>query len=160
MKLKHYLKLGITFCIIFFAKTGNTQNFDNYPQALESENFSIEMIAVVGGDFAMGASENDTSRNDNEKPQHDVTVDDFWMGKHEITWEQYDAFVFGEFGPEKFKDIKELNDLGIDAISGATPPYVDMSFNMGKGNSSCRKHNTICSHYVLQMVNLKNWCIL
>ena len=47
MNLKHYLKLGITFCIIFFAKTGNTQNFDNYPQAIEGENLSIEIEALL-----------------------------------------------------------------------------------------------------------------
>ena len=135
MKLKQFLKLGLTICIILHVKIGNTQNFDSYAQAMEGENFSIEMMAIKGGDFAMGVSESNTSRNNDEKPQHEVTVDDFWMGKHEITWQQYDAFVFGEFGPEKFKDIKELNDLGIDAVSGATPPYVDMSFNMGKGTS-------------------------
>ncbi|MEP1490341.1 MAG: SUMF1/EgtB/PvdO family nonheme iron enzyme [Algibacter sp.] len=135
MKLKHYLKLVLTLCITLHINKGNTQNFGNYSQTIEDKNISIEMIAVDGGNLTMGVSENDTSRNNAEKPQHDVTVGDFWIGKYEITWEQYDTFVFGEFGPEKFKDIKELNDLGIDAISGATPPYVDMSFNMGKGTS-------------------------
>ncbi len=133
MKLKSYLKLTSIVAGTIFYTTGHAQNFDSYTQAIDGENFSIEMIAVEGGDFKMGASESDTSRKDDEKPQHDVTVDGFWMGKYEITWEQYDAFVFGEFGPEKFKGTDELKTLGIDAVSGATPPYVDMSFNMGKG---------------------------
>jgi len=132
MKLNYSLKLVTIICIIFYTKTGHTQNFENYSQALEGEKNSIEMIAVKGGDFLMGASKNDTSRGNDEKPQHEVSVDDFWIGKYEITWEQYDAFVFGEFGPEQFKSKDKLNTLGIDAVSGATPPYVDMSFNMGK----------------------------
>ncbi len=135
MKLKSYLKLSFAAYIIFNIKTGSAQNFNSYSQTLEGESFSIEMVAVKGNDFVMGTLENDASRNADEKPQHHVTVDDFWIGKCEITWEQYDAFVFGEFGPEKFKSITELNNLGIDAVSGATPPYVDMSFNMGKGTS-------------------------
>lgn len=136
MKLKPYLKLAsIAIGVAFYTTTGHTQNFNDYAQEIDGESISIEMIAVEGGDFKMGASENDASRKADEKPQHDVTVDGFWMGKYEITWEQYDAFVFGEFGPEKFKNTDELKTLGIDAVSGATPPYVDMSFNMGKGTS-------------------------
>lgn len=46
-----------------------------------------------------------------------------------------DTFVFGQFGPEQFKSSTELNTLGIDAVSGATTPYVDMSFDMGKESS-------------------------
>ena len=135
MKLNYSLKLVIIIGSIFYLTIGNTQNFENYAQALEGESFSVEMIAVKGGDFLMGASQNDTSRSNDEKPQHEVTVGDFWIGKYEITWEQYDAFVFGEFGPEQFQDAEKLKSLGIDAVSGATPPYVDMSFNMGKGTS-------------------------
>lgn len=135
MKFKHCIILVVTITLILQTHIGNAQSFDNYSQAVDGENFTIEMVAVQGGDFVMGASEKDTSRNDAEKPQHDVTVDDFWMGKHEITWEQYDAFVFGDFDPSQFKDVSELEKLGIDAVSGATPPYVDMSFNMGKGTA-------------------------
>ena len=93
------------------------------------------MIAVKGGNFLMGATTNDASRKEDEKPQHEVMVDDFWIGQYEITWEQYDTFVFGQFGPEQFKSAIELNTLGIDAVSGATTPYVDMSFDMGKESS-------------------------
>ncbi|MDO5979524.1 formylglycine-generating enzyme family protein [Flavivirga spongiicola] len=134
MRLKYFLKLGIPFVIVFQAPLIIAQNFNNYTQDLKGEKITIEMVAVKGGSFLMGADTNDSSRKDDEKPSHEVEVDDFWMGKYEITWEQYDAFVFGEFGPEQFKNIDKLNALGIDAVSGATPPYVDMSFNMGKEN--------------------------
>jgi sulfatase modifying factor 1 len=44
------------------------------------------MIKIKGGSFTIGGTEND------EKPVHSVTVDDFSMGKYEITVAQYKAF--------------------------------------------------------------------
>ncbi|MDT0553571.1 formylglycine-generating enzyme family protein [Urechidicola vernalis] len=88
------------------------------------------MIAVNGGPFNMGT--NDENRKSNEKPKHKITVDDFWIGKYEITWEQYDAFVFGSFESKEFKNNNLLSEFGIDGVSGATTPYVEMSFGMGK----------------------------
>ncbi|MFD1616318.1 formylglycine-generating enzyme family protein [Gelatiniphilus marinus] len=130
--MKNSLNLVFTFIGIIKIGTLCAQEFKDYSQNLKDEQTTIEMIAVKGGLFLMGANTNDTTRKDDEKPKHEVEVGDFWMGKYEITWEQYDAFVFGEFGPEQFIDKNKLTDLGIDAVSGATPPYVDMSFNMGK----------------------------
>ena len=109
------------------------QEFKNYTQDLKDTDLSFEMVAINGGNFSMGTDS--SSRKADEKPSHDVEVDDFWIGKYEITWDQYDAFVFGEFSPSQFIEKDKLKNLGIDAVSGATPPYVDMSFNMGKGKS-------------------------
>lgn len=112
----------------------NGQVFVNYKQEVKDELFVFDMVAISGGGFSMGAKANDTARKIDEKPEHTVEVDDFWIGKYEVTWEQYDAFVFGEFSPAQFKKSSELKELGIEAVSGATTPYVDMSFGMGKGN--------------------------
>ncbi len=109
------------------------QNFENYSQKIEDKNFEIELVAIQGGSFLMGTE--DPKRNMDEKPLHKVVVDDFWMGKYEINWQQYDAFVFTEILDDNFLSENELKKLGIDAVSAATAPYVDMSFGMGKENS-------------------------
>lgn len=126
--------LGLYFTIVALSSLTKTQaqQFNNYSQNIPNENFSIDVVAVKGGEFSMGTDSNDTSRNEDEKPEHKINVDDFWMGKYEITWDQYDAFVFGEFDAGQFKSKEELIKLGIDGISGATTPYVEMSFGMGK----------------------------
>lgn len=111
------------------------QQFENYAQSVNGESFSIEMIAVPGGTFFMGAADDDKTRKADEKPMHEVFVDSLWMGKYEISWEQYDAFVFGDFGEEQFLDTEALSLLGIDGVSGATAPYEDMSNDMGKDNA-------------------------
>lgn len=131
--MTRFLKLSI-FISLTFSISSYSQTFENYIEKLQDLELSFEMIAVNGGNFLMGA-DNSSNRKADEKPSHNVEVSSFWIGKHEITWKQYDAFVFGEFGPEQFIEKSKLQTLGIDAVSGATPPYVDMSFNMGKGKS-------------------------
>lgn len=54
-----------------------------------------EMIQVSGGSFNMGNPYTDKSRygENDEKPVHKVTVNDFYIGKYEITISQYKAFL-------------------------------------------------------------------
>jgi len=50
----------------------------------------IEFVFVKGGEFNMGSNESET-QND-EKPVHKVYVDDFYISKYEVTFDQYDNF--------------------------------------------------------------------
>ena len=51
----------------------------------------LEMVYVKGGTFTMGSPESEVGRSYKET-QHQVTVSDFFMGKYEVTFEQYDIF--------------------------------------------------------------------
>jgi len=133
MILKTRFNLGLVLVVGLLYHSLNAQSFKNYKQDLKGEPFTIDMVAIEGGAYKMGVEKGDKSRGDDEKPIHEVVVDDFWMGKYEITWEQYDAFVYGKFDMGQVESISKLTNLGIDAITGATTPYMDMSFGMGKG---------------------------
>ncbi len=65
---------------------------------------SLEMIYVPGGRFNMGSPEGDGS--DSERPLHEVTVPSFYIGKHQVTQEQWQS-VMGA-NPSVFKDGKNL----------------------------------------------------
>jgi formylglycine-generating enzyme required for sulfatase activity len=52
---------------------------------------SKEMILIPAGDFIMGSPEG--VGNDDEHPQHTVYLDDFLIGKYEVTSEQYAEFL-------------------------------------------------------------------
>ena len=48
------------------------------------------MALIRGGTFTMGDQFNEGLTN--EKPTHSVTLSDFYIGKYEVTFEEYDAF--------------------------------------------------------------------
>ena len=50
-----------------------------------------EMVSIPGGEFRMGRRKG--KGNDDEKPVHKVTVPAFRLGKHEVTFAQWDACV-------------------------------------------------------------------
>lgn len=120
----------INIVLLLFVFNLFGQEFEDYSQEINGEKFTIDLVAIEGGTYKMGNEK--ASENLAEKPVHQVDLDDFWMGKFEITWSQYDAFVYAQNQTSGFKPVSDLKKLGIDAISGASSPYVDMSFGMGK----------------------------
>ena len=81
----------------------------------------FEMLPIPGGEFQMGSTNSKI-----ESPQHKVKIDPFWMGKFEVTWDEYRLFMF----PDQARETKGA-DPNVDAVSRPTKPYVEMSFGMG-----------------------------
>lgn len=70
------------------------------PVKLKKESFTetfdglnIKMRYLKGGSFKMGAPKSEIGMEDNETPVHDVTLSPFWIGRYEITIEQFQKFV-------------------------------------------------------------------
>ncbi len=55
-----------------------------------SNQISLEMMLIPGGEFLMGAPENELS-SEEERPQHKVSVPTFFMGKYPVTQAQWRA---------------------------------------------------------------------
>jgi formylglycine-generating enzyme required for sulfatase activity len=49
----------------------------------------LEMAAIPGGTFIMGSPPEELGHRDNESPQHQVTVQPFFMGKYQVTQAQW-----------------------------------------------------------------------
>ncbi|MDJ0903998.1 MAG: SUMF1/EgtB/PvdO family nonheme iron enzyme [Xenococcus sp. MO_188.B8] len=60
---------------------------------------TLEMVSISGGKFMMGSPEGEG--DDSEKPQHEVTVQPFLMGKYPITQAQYQQVM--SKNPSNFK---------------------------------------------------------
>jgi formylglycine-generating enzyme required for sulfatase activity len=71
------------------------------------DNVSLEMVAIPSGTFTMGSPESEEKSRDNERPQHDVTVPSFFMGKYPVTQGQWRAIA-------SRTDLKEKEDLDPD----------------------------------------------
>jgi formylglycine-generating enzyme required for sulfatase activity len=51
----------------------------------------LEMVQIRSGNFTMGAPRNEKDSRDSERPQHQVTVPTFFMGKYTVTQAQWKA---------------------------------------------------------------------
>jgi formylglycine-generating enzyme required for sulfatase activity len=113
--------------------TSNTQNEipKTYTQTIPGTQISFDMIGIPGGEFTMGSPSNDLHRKKDEVPQHQVKIDPFWMGKCEVTWNEYELFSNKNIEAQ-LTEPAALNNPKVDAVARPTPPYVEMSFGMGK----------------------------
>jgi len=58
----------------------------------------ITFVRICPGTFTMGSAENDSQAFDDEKPAHEVTLSEYWIGKYEFTNAQYHRFRPGHQG--------------------------------------------------------------
>ncbi|ESA36584.1 hypothetical protein N836_06900 [Leptolyngbya sp. Heron Island J] len=61
---------------------------ERYRERLGNDAF-IMMVAIPAGSFVMGSPENEPERSSAEGPQHDVTVNEFFMGQYPVTQAQW-----------------------------------------------------------------------
>jgi formylglycine-generating enzyme required for sulfatase activity len=105
-----------------------------YTEEIPGTGVKFEMVPIKGGTFKMGSPADEPGRRDCEGPQVEVTIAPFWMGKFEVTWQEYELW-----GLRLDKQRRQLSgqeptdrDEIADAITMPTPPYSDMTFGMGK----------------------------
>ncbi len=105
-----------------------------YTEDLASADIKFDMVPIKGGKFKMGAPAKEKGCKPDCIPQVEVVLEPFWMGKCEVTWEEYETWSFDlDKQRRKAKQVKstEWDELG-DAIARPTKPYTDMTFDMGK----------------------------
>ena len=105
-----------------------------YAETINGTEVVFDMVPIPAGKFKMGSPEGEAGRNQDEGPQRAVEIAPFWMGKCEVTWNEFELFMY----PTEEKRIRagrqvepKLNEL-TDASARPTQPYVEMSFGMGK----------------------------
>jgi formylglycine-generating enzyme required for sulfatase activity len=106
----------------------------NYVEKIADTKVSFDMIAVPGGVYLMGSPPSEKDRNADEGPQHTVEVKPFWMGKCEVTWDEYDLYW------RKIKPgfvAKTQADKDAAAVTKPTNPYMDETFGHGRHKHPC-----------------------
>jgi formylglycine-generating enzyme required for sulfatase activity len=113
----------------------NNDPFEAYTTNVPGSDVSFTMQPIPGGTFMMGSPESDPNHQQDEGPQVKVMVDPFWMASTETTWDMFEIFVFQEQEKRLASangGLESANIPSVDAVSRPTPPYLDMSFGMGK----------------------------
>ncbi|WP_411275067.1 formylglycine-generating enzyme family protein [Daejeonella sp.] len=120
---KLILYIAYTFSITEFL-FAQEQKTSDYTQNIPGVSLKFEMTAIPGGEFKMGSELTDPGNKKDEGPLHLVKISPFWMSSQEITWDIYELFVY--------QDFDQTKNLGVDAVSRPSKPYLDMTFGMGK----------------------------
>jgi formylglycine-generating enzyme required for sulfatase activity len=55
----------------------------------EMNEIGLDMIAIPGGSFTMGSPPSEPKSNDRERPQHEVTLQPFYLGRYTVTQRQW-----------------------------------------------------------------------
>ncbi len=105
-----------------------------YTNAIPGTQVIYDMMPIPGGEFTMGSPDAESGRGKDEGPQQKIKISPFWMGKFEVTWNEYEIFMF----PDDEKKLREtfpsedyVNKVS-DAVTRPSKPYMEMSFGMGK----------------------------
>ena len=69
------------------------QNFSVAVTANDCAGYTGEMITIPAGPFLMGNNGHEGYSNDNELPQHEVTLSDYQIGRYEVTRGEYRRFI-------------------------------------------------------------------
>jgi len=72
--------------------TPTSKDYKDYTEDL-GNGVKLEMVAIKGGTFEMGSPSSEQDRDNDEGPVHTVELDGFWMGRYEVTQEQWQAII-------------------------------------------------------------------
>ncbi len=125
----HYYSLLFLACLgsQLNAQTEQDTAFQAYTAVIPGSEVSFKMTPIPGGTYLMGSPESEEGRDEDEEPQIQVKIEPFWMGVHEVTFDEYNIF--------RRKDLDaapEGETWDADAVTRPSPPYEDPTFGMGK----------------------------
>ena len=82
----------------------------------------FEMVAIPGGAFWMGSPENELGRHDDESPQHEVSVQPFFISKYLVTQSQWSAIA-------SLRPVNQELNLDPSRFKGNNRPVEQVSWN-------------------------------
>ena len=105
-----------------------------YTETIPGTAITFDMVPIPGGTLKIGSPDKEEGRNEDEGPEREVTIKPFWMGKLEVSWEEYDQFAFSIEQKRRQGNSNPARDKVADAITRPTPPYADETFGYGRKN--------------------------
>ena len=119
-------KQSLTLILIssfLIAKSQATNEFGSYEEKIPGSTIKFKMAPIAAGSFKLGSPQTEKGRKTDEGPQQEVKLSAFWMGTHEVTYDEFLLF---------FDDENTSRNSEVDAVTRPTPQYIDLSWGMGK----------------------------
>lgn len=97
-----------------------------YTQRIPGTEITFRMEPIPGGRLLLGSPNTEAGRRENEGPQRVVTIAPMWVGRHEVTWAEFRAFMdcyrlFRE--RSKRGDTREAAGETAVVVTSPTPIY-------------------------------------
>lgn len=124
--MKHFFRSIVLSALLLLFPAKSTRTPQSYTQPIPGSELSIDFVAIPAGSFMMGSPEAEKDRQADEGPQHEVSISSFWMSTLEVTWDQFELFLYRETDAEIITAGREI-DLAVDGVAGATMPYVNFN---------------------------------
>ncbi len=83
----------------------------------DKKQINVSMVLIKGGTFKMGSDQ-----NKDEKPIHTVMISDFYIGKYEVTNEEFCDFL-NDYGSDKVKNGKYSGETMIEDKKNGSYPW-------------------------------------
>lgn len=119
------------------AEAATEADMKAYEETLQTnvvgETLKFKMIPIMGGEFTMGSE----SGEKDEAPTFETTVEPFWMGEHEVTWQEFSLFALLYLAnAHKSGAVESTSDRDelADALAAPTAPYSIGSISYDKSN--------------------------
>ncbi len=119
------MKFLLTLTFAVACTVLNAQELKAYEQEIPSAGITFRMVPIPAGSFTIGSPYSETGRDEDEGPQHKIQLSAFWMGVHEVTFAEWDAFF-------KNMEVPQTKAIAIDAVSRPTAQYIDLTWGMGR----------------------------
>ena len=149
-KHEHDANFGVDAAVseVKFTDATRVEKFENFTEKIPGSTVAFDMVAIPEGTFNMGSPENEPLRKPDEGPVRKVKISKFWMGKVEVSWNEYLAFFMATASQGRTEG-QVLQNKNVDAVTGPTPPWGAPDQGWGKGTRpaitmSWKAANTYC----------------
>jgi len=121
-----------------YTEPTRVDSFADFTEQIPGSRVNFDMVAIPGGTYTIGSPETEPYRETDEGPQRELQMGDFWIGKAEVTWNEYEAFYAQTSGEGRSEDQVALAAAGLpenlEAVTGPTPAYGNPGQGWGRGD--------------------------
>lgn len=132
-----------------------------YTNTIPGTNVTYSMVPIRGGEFLLGSAATEAGRKSDEGPQRRVRIEPFWIGICEVTWNEYETFLYRARGLRRYitVDRNPYTNALADAVAMPSMPYVELNMGMGRegypainmtqhaANKYCQWLSALTGHY-------------
>jgi formylglycine-generating enzyme required for sulfatase activity len=135
---KIYIFIAAVLCVLITVCWSVEQELpERYIESFETEDgtqLQFEMVLIEGGRFLMGSAEEESGREEDEGPRHEVQVSGFYLCTTETTLELFIAYYEEKISSKMQAAIAKAGNSDVIAITCPTAVYGNLTMGYEKNH--------------------------